>query len=185
MTPAPADAVSATLERIEIRSPCTVPWASMRGDERTRFCTQCRQSVHDISQMSRREADRLLASKSGRLCLRIQRRADGTVVTQDCGPLRRAVRRKALLVRTAAAAFLALLFPGALAGCGAQTTSSPVVPPEDPRQLQGEVCAPMMGTPVTPPEAGDPEPEMGDFEMPEDKAPEDKAPEAPIPDGAK
>lgn len=57
----------------------------MWGSERTRFCQQCSQRVYNISKMSRAEAETLIGEKDGRLCIRLYRRADGTVITKDCG----------------------------------------------------------------------------------------------------
>ncbi|MEQ1635027.1 MAG: hypothetical protein ABL997_21790, partial [Planctomycetota bacterium] len=57
----------------------------MAGDERRRFCAQCRLHVHDLSAMTRDEVDALLRSPGpGRLCVRLFRRADGRVLTRDC-----------------------------------------------------------------------------------------------------
>ena len=92
-----------TIDQIEISSPCTVSWGEMRaaggagGDERVRFCGQCRQNVYNVEAMSRGEARRLIAAREGRVCVRILRRPDGTVVTADCWARLRAARRRGLL----------------------------------------------------------------------------------------
>ena len=72
-----------SLELVSVRSPCDVPWDSMHGDDRVRHCSLCKQDVFDLSAMRREEAEALLASKQGRMCIRMARRADGTVVTND------------------------------------------------------------------------------------------------------
>lgn len=93
---APRDAI----DQIEISSPCTVSWDEMRaagGDGRVRFCGQCRQNVYNVEAMSRVEAHRLIAAREGRLCVRILRRPDGTVVTADCWARLRAARRRGFL----------------------------------------------------------------------------------------
>lgn len=77
--------VASVLDTISVESPCSVPWNSMRGDGRSRFCSQCRLNVFNISEMSRPDAEELIRSKNGRLCVRYYRRADGTVATGDCG----------------------------------------------------------------------------------------------------
>jgi hypothetical protein len=92
---APRDAI----DQIEIKSPCTVSWDEMRpagGDGRVRFCGQCRQNVYNVEAMGRGEARRLIAAREGRLCVRILRRPDGTVVTADCWARLRAARRRGL-----------------------------------------------------------------------------------------
>ncbi len=88
------------IDQIEIRSPCTVSWDEMRlagGDGRVRFCGQCRQNVYNVEAMSRGEARRLIAAREGRVCVRILRRPDGTVVTADCWARLRAARRRGFL----------------------------------------------------------------------------------------
>jgi hypothetical protein len=88
------------IDQIEIQSPCTVSWDEMRlagGDGRVRFCGQCRQNVYNVEAMSRGEARRLIAAREGRVCVRILRRPDGTVVTADCWARLRAARRRGFL----------------------------------------------------------------------------------------
>jgi hypothetical protein len=88
------------VDQIEIQSPCTVSWDAMRpagGDGRVRFCGECRQNVYNVEAMSRGEAHRLIAMREGRVCVRILRRPDGTVVTADCWARLRAARQRGLL----------------------------------------------------------------------------------------
>ena len=88
------------IDQIEISSPCTVSWDEMRaagGDGRVRFCDQCRQNVYNVEAMSRVEARRLIGAREGRVCVRILRRPDGTVVTADCWARLRAARRRGFL----------------------------------------------------------------------------------------
>lgn len=82
-----------SLELIEIASPCTASWDAMHGDDRVRFCDECKLHVYNLSAMSRVEASELVASREGRLCVQMYRRADGTVITDDCGRIRKAARR--------------------------------------------------------------------------------------------
>jgi hypothetical protein len=67
------------------------------GDGRVRFCDQCRQNVYNVEAMSRVEARRLIGAREGRVCVRILRRPDGTVVTADCWARLRAARRRGFL----------------------------------------------------------------------------------------
>src|SRR5262249_46221013 len=64
----------------------------MEGDDRVRFCGRCRKNVYNLSEMTEAEAQRLLVDKEGRLCARLYRRRDGTVLTKDC-PVPRPWRR--------------------------------------------------------------------------------------------
>jgi hypothetical protein len=56
----------------------------MTGDDRVRFCQQCRRQVYNLSAMSHAQATDFVQKIAGRTCLRFFRRADGTVMTQDC-----------------------------------------------------------------------------------------------------
>ncbi len=76
------------LENLVIATPCKAPWSAMSGDDRVRFCHDCRLNVYNLSAMTRAEAEALVREKEGRLCVRFYRRKDGTVLTRDCpGPL--------------------------------------------------------------------------------------------------
>jgi len=79
----------------------------MEGGGRVRFCRLCSLNVYDFSGMTREEVGALVAETEGRLCGRLTRRADGTVLTKDCPVGLRAVRVRA--TRAAGAAFAALL----------------------------------------------------------------------------
>lgn len=92
------------LDDIRVASPCSASWNEMRGDERRRFCGSCRLHVYDLSSLTRAEAEALILSKEGKLCVRFYRRADGRLLTKDCGKGRRIAARALQL--TAAAAFL-------------------------------------------------------------------------------
>jgi len=95
------------LGRMRVASPCPTSWERMEGDERVRFCRQCNLHVYNIAELTRAEAESLVARTEGRLCARLYRRADGTVLTKDCPEGLRAVRRR--VGRAAAAAFAAVL----------------------------------------------------------------------------
>jgi hypothetical protein len=98
------------LDRIQIAKPCAAKWEEMTGDERVRRCALCTLDVYNLSQMTRDAAESLLAERAvrengvGRTCVRLWRRADGTVITADCPVGVRAAWRR---VRWAAAAVLA------------------------------------------------------------------------------
>src|SRR5215831_3997690 len=155
---APRDAV----DQIEIRSPCTVSWDAMRpagGEGRVRFCGECRQNVYNIEMMSRGEAHRLISVREGRVCVRILRRPDGTVVTADCWARLRAARRRGFLPFLG---MLVLVGFTELIAIGAGLTRLRAMlggPPPVPRvslPIAGQVVAPpptpIMGAPPPPPE---------------------------------
>lgn len=93
------------LANIRIASPCPADWDRMVGDERVRHCSECNLNVYNLSAMTERQVQELIAGSRGkRLCTRFYRRADGTVLTQDCPWTLRALARK---VSRLAAAVLA------------------------------------------------------------------------------
>lgn len=94
-------------DRMRIASPCNVGWENMTGDDRTRFCDQCSLHVYNISALTRDEVALLIKNTEGRICARLHRRADGTVLTRDCPVGLRALRRR--IARTAGAALTAVL----------------------------------------------------------------------------
>jgi hypothetical protein len=100
------------LERVQIASPCTARWEDMRGDDKTRFCGQCRLNVHNLSAMTRPEAESLVAGAGGRLCVRLYKRSDGTVITRDCPVGLAAARRRLARIGARLAAGLGLLLTG-------------------------------------------------------------------------
>lgn len=73
------------LDSIQIASPCRTKWDDMIGDDRKRFCSLCQLNVYNVSSMSRSEAEELLNNTDSKsVCLRLFRRADGTIITKDC-----------------------------------------------------------------------------------------------------
>jgi len=79
----------------------------MTGDDRLRHCDECQLSVYNIAELTRAEAEALIANSEGRICARIYRRPDGTVITRDCPVGLRAIRRR--MARSAVAVFAALM----------------------------------------------------------------------------
>jgi hypothetical protein len=98
----------ATLDQIQIASPCNARWEDMEGGQRARFCGQCRKHVFNLSAMTRAEVETLVQEKEGRFCGRFFRRADGTLLTADCPTEQR--RRRNRLSQGAGTLFAALLF---------------------------------------------------------------------------
>jgi len=86
------------INRIEIPIPCTESWDAMRGDHAVRHCGSCKQSVYNLASFTQAEAVALLTARSGRVCLRIFRRPDGTVLTSDCRERLRAARKRGVFV---------------------------------------------------------------------------------------
>lgn len=72
------------LNNIKIASPCSADWNEMIGNERKRFCGDCKLNVYNLSGMTKYDAENLLSVSEGRLCVRYFQRSDGTVLTADC-----------------------------------------------------------------------------------------------------
>ncbi len=72
------------INSVKIATPCHASWDKMSGNEQVRFCNSCSLDVYNISEMTSDDAENLLKSSTGRICLRLYRRHDGTVITKDC-----------------------------------------------------------------------------------------------------
>lgn len=164
------------LDNIKIASPCSADWNEMIGDARTRFCGQCNLNVYNLSEMSRPEAEQLIANAEGRLCVRMYQRQDGTVITQDCPVGWQAVKRRV----SRASAAVASLVIGLLTSLGltavTQASSAkglrflPVLTTPTPPLMGG--IAPPKSTPTpksTPKSTPSPRVLMGDVAAPEPK----------------
>jgi hypothetical protein len=95
------------LDETRIASPCRADWRAMAGDDTVRFCGECQLNVYNISNMTADEAATLIERADGRLCVRLYKRADGTVITRDCPVGLRATMRR--LRRRAGAVLAAAL----------------------------------------------------------------------------
>ncbi len=141
------------LDQIHIAKPCPANWDEMKGDDQVRHCSQCRLNVYNISEMSAEEALRLVQNAEGRMCVRMYRREDGTVITRDC-PKGLAAFRQRVVRRFALAASLVLTS----VGCGqigerlkedfGVTKYLPSKPPSGGTYLAGAVAMPAKTAPV-------------------------------------
>ncbi|MFN7135756.1 MAG: hypothetical protein ACK4N5_27030, partial [Myxococcales bacterium] len=93
------------VNQLRIAAPCRVSWAAMSGDERKRLCGECRLHVYNVAELTRDEV-RALVGGGDDVCMRLYRRADGTVITRDC-PLGQRVRDRMSLALGAVLAALA------------------------------------------------------------------------------
>jgi hypothetical protein len=82
----------------------------MTGDARKRFCESCSLNVYNVSEMTRTEAEGLIAASEGRFCARIYRRQDGTVITRDCPVGLRSYRKRVASFAGAALSIVLGLF---------------------------------------------------------------------------
>lgn len=75
------------VQSVVVESPCTVLWDSMEGDDKKRFCGQCKKNVFNLSVMSDTEAATVLNSNrpgNRRPCVYFYRKEDGTIITDNC-----------------------------------------------------------------------------------------------------
>jgi hypothetical protein len=163
-----------SLECVTVASPCQASWEDMEGDERVRFCGLCQRNVYSLSGMDRSAAEGLVRKAEGRLCVRFYRRADGTVLTEDCPVgLERALRHGRRLlagIKVAYAAGIALLLGGLLLAAAAPAAPAgkrkvaDVYPlsvilrwfrPAPPPVVMGEMCIPIPPALNAPPALGE------------------------------
>ncbi len=82
------------LDTVRIASPCHAAWEDMQGDERIRHCRACNRHVYNFSALTEAEITSLIRTTEGRLCARLYRRRDGTLLTADCPVGRRQKQRR-------------------------------------------------------------------------------------------
>lgn len=95
------------LNNLTIPSPCPTDWESMIGNDQVRFCKHCNLDVHNLSQMTRAKAERLVARSNGRLCVRYHHDPTGKPLTLPVGRKLHRISRR--VSRIAAGAFTATL----------------------------------------------------------------------------
>jgi hypothetical protein len=148
------------LNHLKIASPCRANWDEMYGDNRKRFCGECKLNVYNLSGMTRDDADALIINAEGRLCVRYYMRPDGSVITEDCPVGWAKVKQRTKLMATAFASMIVALFSGVLfasffsrAGATIGEIAMPAATP---------LPRPLMGKPANRPS---PTPEVDRIEM--------------------
>ncbi len=58
------------IDSVEVKNPCSEDWNKMSGTDKVRFCSHCATSVNNLSEMTRKQATRLVRSSGGKLCIR-------------------------------------------------------------------------------------------------------------------
>ena len=117
MTPSP-------LDNLHIAAPCHANWDEMSGDDRARFCKLCTKHVYNLSAMSRAEAEALIVEKEGKLCVRFAKRADGTIISDNCPVGLRSARDRLRWIGAGVAAVFAFAGSCAAAALGHGTQAS-------------------------------------------------------------
>jgi hypothetical protein len=109
--------VNELLRNLRVASPCHVGWERMSGDDRVRFCDACDLNVYNFSELTAHEVESLVTKTEGRICGRLYRRTDGTIITRDCPIGLRALRKRVARKTTA-------IFAAILSLCGAAFSQS-------------------------------------------------------------
>lgn len=115
------------LEHVKVAAPCPADWERMVGDERSRYCDRCSLHVYNLSGMTRREAEALVTSNEGRLCVRFYRRPDGTILTRNCPVGLSALKRRAAHAATATLTAVLGFFAGLGLNFGVDRALSPSI----------------------------------------------------------
>jgi hypothetical protein len=97
------------LDNLQVAAPCPADWQKMKGDAKVRFCESCKLNVYNISEMTQAEAEQFITNKEGRVCVRLYKRKDGTIITSNCPVGLRLIKRKLEWVTAGVAAILAAL----------------------------------------------------------------------------
>lgn len=101
-------------KHLRIATPCTASWDEMTGDDKVRYCGQCHLNVYNSAAMTDEEVLRTLSgiAQGKRVCMRMYRRQDGTILTKDCPvglrKLQERLRRAAAFLAGGLSVFLML-----------------------------------------------------------------------------
>ncbi len=49
------------LDSIRVETPCLQSWSEMRGSDQIRFCDHCAEDIHNLSQMTGKQARKIVA----------------------------------------------------------------------------------------------------------------------------
>lgn len=108
------------LSHVRIAAPCRADWEQMRGNERVRFCGECSLNVYNLSNMSKKDAEALITSAEGRVCVRYYHRSDGTIITNNCPVGLKALKRRVSGISRAVASSLLSFLAGMAVLAGLQ-----------------------------------------------------------------
>lgn len=69
------------LDLIDVPEPCPQSWEAMKGDDKSRFCGSCEKDIYNLSEMTRREAKKLILQSKESVCVRLEKDTHGKVKT--------------------------------------------------------------------------------------------------------
>lgn len=138
------------VQSLRIAAPCPVSWESMDGDERVRHCSNCNKNVYNISDMTAAEANQFLQLTGQKACVNFYKRADGTVIVDNCPVGLRKLRAQYRRMVAAGATILSLvqgLFLITFAGDSGKDKSGSA---ECVKETGKPLATPLRGEPVAP-----------------------------------
>jgi hypothetical protein len=105
--------VKRTVE-LKISSPCPKTWEDLVGNDRVRYCGQCKLNVYNLAEMSSEEIEGLIRRTEGRLCGRLYLRGDRTASLMNCptSARKQRIRRIVAVASVLALAAFAWIFRG-------------------------------------------------------------------------
>lgn len=102
----PGPQAKSPLSQMRAAAPCQQSWDTMSGNDQVRFCSQCYKKVYKFSNLNRAQAIDLVTAHEGRACVAYYRRADGSVMAEECPVGLRRVQRPFHFARMTATALL-------------------------------------------------------------------------------
>ncbi len=98
------------LNQAFIETPCESSWDKMTGNDSVRFCGQCSLNVYNVANLTDKEAEAVFTKgrEQGRVCARLYRRPDGTIMTDNCPRSLRRIRDASRWLKTKIVAGFAL-----------------------------------------------------------------------------
>jgi len=140
------------LNQAFIETPCESSWDKMTGNDSVRFCGQCSLNVYNVANLTDKEAEAVFAKgrEQGRVCARLYRRPDGTIMTDNCPRSLRRIRDASRWLKTKIVAGFALtisLFTPAQAEDSKKNQAKNSPQKESQKALLGDVCVPAKAAP--------------------------------------
>ncbi len=138
----------AILDEVVIAAPCPISWDNMNGDDRVRHCSGCNKNVYNIADMTDAEANEFFEKNGSTECIRIFRRTDGKMMTDNCPKGLRLVRNRIMTGIKLGAGIAAAIFAFIPGKAGAQQANpqSPDQSRQQHQELRGDVYIPPTGT---------------------------------------
>jgi hypothetical protein len=127
-----------SLDLMEVQHPCPADWDAMTpAASSARHCEHCHRHVHDLSQLTRAQAEDLLCASAERLCVRFSRDEAGQVRTLDYAPRDPRQRRRWRL--------LAILLAGFSTASGSAAWRAGLLGKFFPKAVTGSTATAVMG----------------------------------------